>query len=346
LNRPDFYANRLAADIRSGGGKMSREEESNNRLDRLLRRWGAEEAAGQADVSHLEAPIPLRAPRPSVFWRWMPVAASLVLLAGTAAVLYINHAHGPLARHEQAPPASDELTRLRAERNELAASGRELRGALTETQERLQTTEDNLQQAVERVAEQSKEDGEIRKQIADLSRAMAAKQDDLTRMADLLKEREERISAGLAEIAELRRSVDAFSAERRDVADRLAALRAEHFAELAMLRRFYFEAAAPGVEGIRARQLAARKNLLLLRCGRLHPEVRSQTTEELFDVLEVMLTRLDLLNPADQDAVESFLALVRRTVPAGRIQTALEEGEEDAAVCEWLVETELVLTGV
>lgn len=326
---------------------MSREEELNERLDRLLRRWGAEEAAGQADVSHLEAPIPLRAPRPGAFWRWMPVAASLVLLAGTAVVLYGNRAYGPVMRHEQGTALTqDELARLRTERNKLAASDRELRGALAETQERLQDAEHNLQQAAERLAEQSKENDRIRKQIAELTRAVAAKQDDLAKAADLLKRREQQISDGLTEIAELRHSVDKLSAERRDVADRLAALRAERFAERAMLQRLYLAAAAPGAEGIRARQLAARKNLLLLRCGQLRLGVRSRTTEELFDVLEVLLTRLDLLNTSDQDAIESFLALVRRTAPASRIEKALEQGEEDAAVREWLIETQLVLTGV
>ena len=332
-------------------------ENTHRRQDRLLRRWGAEEAAREADVDHLAAPVPRRAQAGPFLLRWLPLAASLVLVAGAASLFFA----GGTCRMapEAGPDTTAKLTgQLESVRAKLTRENEHLRTTLAASEARFKKQEEELKQQLERLRRKADEgDAELfaelvkaRQHIADLNRDISEKQAALKMAGDLVLERERELTAlqqRSAEMAaaqnELRAALDS---ARREMEKQLAAAAALRAAEQAMLRRTYFAASAPGETGVRARQVAARTNRLVRRCGQLRKMVRSREARELFDTLEVLLTRLDLLDTGDGREVESFGGLLRRAKPVGRVEEALLAGGEEPAVHEWLIEVQLVLTGV
>ncbi|MFH1730636.1 MAG: hypothetical protein ABIF82_03165, partial [Planctomycetota bacterium] len=131
---------------------MSDEEtKPNDRLESLLRRWGAHEAARQADVSHLSAPVPRRGRRSSPALRWMPLAASVALCA-VAAALFLAARNGDMPAIQAGLTRSDPADKKRIE--ELEADLAALRAKLGKTEGRLARTEDELAKA--KIAQLSK----------------------------------------------------------------------------------------------------------------------------------------------------------------------------------------------
>ena len=143
------------------------ETKPDERLEHLLRRWGAGEAARQADVSGLSAPEP-GAVRAGWVWRWMPLAASIVLVAGAAALFFVGGpssldlAEPAVSRPD--PAAETRMETLEAEaaklRADLAAAGDRLaameaelaktakvRADLAEAKKQLEKTEEELADA-------------------------------------------------------------------------------------------------------------------------------------------------------------------------------------------------------
>ena len=63
------------------------------RLERLLRQWGAEEAVRQEQGAAQRLPPPL--PVPAAAWRWVPLAAGFALFAVGVGFLLVAKAEVP-----------------------------------------------------------------------------------------------------------------------------------------------------------------------------------------------------------------------------------------------------------
>jgi hypothetical protein len=255
------------------------------RLEQLLRRWGAEEAARRQ--SAVAAPFSDRPPeaRPWPLRRWLPLAAAFAFLA-VGAGLYVASTWFGHAEPSPAAPGAGEAT-------------------------------------------------EVREQ---LDRALA----DLAEARRLLEDQKQALAA---ETARLRQSSDTALAAQREAESKLAALEARQTATMGLLQQVHLAAATPGEGGIRALQAAARDNHLLSRGTELRTRIPNQAVRRLFDTQEALLTQLDLLDPNNQGERESFARLVRSKDLGPQIDEALRAGAADPAVTQWLIETQLVLSG-
>jgi hypothetical protein len=256
------------------------------RLEQLLRRWGAEEAARRQ--SAVAAPFSDRPPeaRPWPLRRWLPLAAAFAFLA-VGAGLYLVSTLSPRMGESPAAPGAGEAT-------------------------------------------------EIRQQ---LDRALA----DLAEARRLLEDQKQALAA---EVARLQHSSGTALIAQRDAEKKLAALEARQTATMGLLQQVHLAAAMPGEGGIRALQVAARDNRLLSRGAELRTRIPNQAVRRLFDTQESLLTQLDLLDPGNRSELESFAKLVQSTDLGPQISEALRAGGADPAVTQWLIETQLVLSGV
>jgi hypothetical protein len=256
------------------------------RLERLLRRWGAEEAARRPSAG--AAPFWDRSPeaRPSPLRRWLPLAAAFAFLAAGAG-FYLASTWFGHAEPSPASPGTGEATEVRHQ----------------------------------------------------LDRALA----DLAEARGLLEDQKQALAA---EAARLRQSSDTALAAQREAEKKLAALEARQTATMGLLQQVHLAAATPGEGGIRALQAAARENRLLSRGAELRARIPNQAVRRLFDTQEALLTQLDLLDPGNRGELESFAKLVQSTDLGPQISEALRASGADPAVTQWLIETQLVLSGV
>lgn len=347
---------------------MSEERErGDEKMDGLLRHWGAEEAARQARVDYLRPPAPQRAvPAPSV-WQWLPLAASLILVGGAGVLLLVTQpgaapSTAEMERLREAVEAAERkgkaaektLFELRAERERLAAGMEEMQKALAAAQAEVQAkvsaaAEQTMKIADERLREMtrmlSESDAALkaaREQLVVREQEAAA----LRQAAEGARAAEEEIRRLRAQVAQQNEAISSVLSDKKILANRLTALQAERDVMRTMLRRLYVAAAAPGATGASARQAAARHNRLLERFGELRRTIRSPEVRKLADQIEVALTRLELLDPARSSDVDGVASFVAQTDICGRAEVVLAAGEEPAAVRSWLLEAQLVLAEV
>ena len=99
-------------------------------------------------------------------------------------------------------------------------------------------------------------------------------------------------------------------------------------------------------EGLRTRQAALRHSQLLKRVAALRPNVPDAPTRKLIDAMEVALTQLDLLDLGNRAEIEAFGKLLRGMDLTDRVREVLLGGREDPAVGAWLMESQMLLSGM
>jgi hypothetical protein len=409
------------------------------RLEKLLRRWGVEEAARQTRVADVPltrgeptaapsapSPSPARAarsaPRPASSapaassWRWLPLAASLVLVLGVLALWRFqpdllappDHRAPPMAHQPVVPPPpdpvpsvseaelaelktqtaalrdkvqalSDQLananrrgeglaseleaarqdtlkvreafgrreTRLLAEMEKLKAAPAVSPDALAKVQRELQTAKANLAALSERQAARDAELKAARQALAERDQTLKQAQTALAKAVaegggrqEALEKQVAQLQADLAAVRADRTQAEAELARTREA---LATARSKQTDAGEMLGDLYLAAAAPGQTGWAARKTAANARSLLQRHLALAKTLRTSEAKTLFESLDMVLTQLDLLDPADAGAVASFREVLQRARIAERIAAVRRAGAESRSVQQWLLEAQLVL---
>ena len=353
-------------------------ENTDRRLEAMLRSWGAEEAARRELPAARQREVH-QPPARTVWspWRW--VAAAAVLITAVAAAVVVT-AHVVRARAQGQLAAIAELNRrqlqedLRRARDELAKLRERLDGQdqrLSELTGRLrdeQATTAKLREelaaqkklALSASAEKDRLTGEVdrlgkelarqRQAAAEAAKALASARQQGRELKDQLAALRKRVAAANAELTRLGRTYQQALAEKRKLENDLAALKARqsamesrHSAPMASLQRNYL--AQVGGADWAGRQAAARKAQMLLRCARLRPQVHDPAAAQLFDRLEVLLTRLELLDPRDTHAVQAFAATVKADRLARQIDAVLAGEDLSDEVRAWLAEARMILTG-
>ncbi len=342
-------------------------EQTDEKMDRLLRKWGAEEAVRQARVDYLRRPTPRRAvPAPSV-WQWLPLAASLVLIGGAGVLLLVTQpaASSSAAEVERLrealesaerkwKTAAEAFSELRAERERLADIAADSQKLLAAAQAELRAKASEAADQAGRLAAAAEQVREMTRALSEADAALKAAREqlnlreqettELRRAAESARAAQEEISRLRAQIAQQKEGIDAALLDKKILANRVSALQAERDTMRTMLRRFYI-AAVVGATGLSARQAAARHHRLLERFGELRGAIRSAEVRKLADQVEIALTRLALLDPARPSDVDGVASFVEQASLCIRIDDVLAAAEESAAVRSWLLEAQLVLTG-
>jgi chromosome segregation ATPase len=365
-------------------------DQPEERLERMLRRWGSAEAAEREGLRAAPSTLWRGAPAGGTIVRSMGVAAGILMAVGALLFLGIHLGRrGLRSRVEGLRATADareqelqgllteargelgkaELLRGDAEKALLKWKRRhaELQQEHTEALARLERAlaatrpatptrpafppdeREKLQgqvrvlalaakQAEEKLAAAKKELTEVRGELATARSDMARSGRD---QADLRK----RLAAATAELTRLGEAQRKAVADARQAAGKVAALEAQRSGLLVSFQRVYLAAAAPGRHGWHARQIAARTAELAQHLAALRERARSPDAVRLLERLEVVCTRLDLLDAEDPAAVQSFEALLARSGLAGEIDRVLSSGTETLEVRASLLEARLVLTG-
>ncbi len=315
--------------------------QENDRLEHLLRKWGADQAASQTKTPGGLVPTRYYSRDFSLVRRWAPLAAAAALLVASTAVLYLSFAESSRGR-------------LVAE----STNG----GKVAQLLERQKQLEVQLAQQ-RRIFEAEKAElvNETKTQIDALSQTIAEGQDRLEAALSLIGEKERELVdrkveltkarkqlEGLSrqfetEAAKLRRDNKAAVGAQRDLENELEAIRAQVASRSRAFNSLYLATTVAEGRGFPKRQLLARQNRIIERGGELRKNVRSESTRMLFDTLEVLLTRLDLLDPQNTDEVASFAALLNSIDLVRRIDVILTSGVKNPSVRAWLIETRLIL---
>ena len=332
------------------------------------------------------APVAPRPPAASGVLRWLPLAAAIVVMALTVGFFVgtrsgrgparrpqefgadedaagrrevaeltealsetkdaLKEAKGRLAaERDAADKARDELSdalQAAAEEKQAAISARQRAGALEKENEAVEAARatlaeraDGLKLAAEQAQAQVRA---LRQELSDFGNAKA----ELAR----LKTVEKRLVAATGSLQQAQKLYEKALAGANEARRELAVLKSRPGLAWRAFRQAYLAAAAPGESGLRALQVAVDRTRMLARCAELRKAARVQAVRRMLDQLEVVLTRLAMLDPGNFEATGSFAALVRSGKFIERIDKALESQVLSAAVRGWMIEAKLILSGV
>jgi len=352
-------------------------DNSSDRLETLLRQWGAEQAAGAAPVAPAP-PVPAAPPggAQTGVRRWAPLAAAAVLLIA-AGGLYVEaqrlrrDADRPVSH---APPAatqpdSGRLARLKGQVAELTRRLADSDGQLAslaplpEKLEQLRT-QWSAEQARHRTAEgklaaevaaREKANRELADKVAGSDRRIAAlekQRDSLRKAASQLPQveaqlaaMEKRLQTAAAELERVGELHESARAAHASAQRELALVRARQAGIFAAFQRTYLAANAPGEDGLRARKTAARARRMVERCALLYRRAGDEANRRLLEKLEVVLTRLELLDTERAGAQTAFSRLLEGSGLTGQIEQALAATDGTDQMRAWLMEAKLILIG-
>ena len=342
-------------------------DSTNERLERMLRRWGADEQAGQMQLPPAPRIVGPSRSVAAVLLRWGPLAGAAAVLAAAVTLFLVP----------QREPARRENRQLTAEHRRQVTA---MKAKLDTAQERVDRLELDLAEQAKKhetkIALLRKDFQSQRKQliaeaagrVVALTKAMDKKQGELkTAEAEIARLRKdalrfsgeiERLAISAGEAESERRKVAVISRELRRVQKlhsgavsdlqraraEMSVFRAQYASLLNSFQDVYLSAAASGRVGLRARQLAAGRAEMLRRLSDLRVEAGNEAAGRLMDSLEVVLTRLELLDADDARAVRSFATLAGPKLIA-QMDEVLAAGVASPQVRKWLLEARMILAG-
>lgn len=353
----------------------------NDRLEGMLRRWGADEASRQADVP----PMPAMSPRPqrlAALLRWGPPLAAAAMLAIAVGLITSAQYSGSAASQKDNKPVEAELARTKADLQNAREESARLRDQLAADKINYNSELATLTNRISRLKRESDEAlKNVNSQLADLTvrqdeaSALLKQKESLLKQAseklDLagknltardkqfrkllgdFKQAEAKVSAAVSELTRRDRAYQKALADKRKVETELLAMKVRHEVLRSNFQRAYLFAAASsgGAEApdrridLPLRRSALRGARLPARYVEIRPSVHHLSTGRLMDRLEVVLTRLKLLDPLSASEAMAFAALIKNSNLINDIDEALVKSHEGANVRAWLLEARLILAG-
>ena len=172
-----------------------------------------------------------------------------------------------------------------------------------------------------------------------------------TTTADLAKANKQveglrgRLAAAADELTRRRKAAEALDASLASARKEVQELRIDQRQMVESFRQAYLAALAPGRAGLDARRQAAAERRMIERLAGLTGKVRSERARKLVERLEVVLTRLDLMNPDRLENRESFQRIVGQSDLESEIDAVLASPMESKTLRSWLFEAKLILLG-
>jgi DNA repair exonuclease SbcCD ATPase subunit len=178
-----------------------------------------------------------------------------------------------------------------------------------------------------------------------MTRDVAALQEKVIRLEAKVGNYEDRFTAATDELASLKRSNDDMAKKVQKAQDDLAAAKAAAAREFEQSQTAYLTAAVPTDHGLKARQAASRRARLVQRVMALRRGNPPQAALAVLDRLEVVLTRLDMIDPSESRAAHGFVKLLDSGGLVQQIDLALANPYTTPELLNVLVEAKLILAG-
>ena len=361
-------------------------DNTEQRLEALLRQWGADEA-GRVAKTHLATTQPVRPPRSGTILRWAPVAAAAMLLIAGGAVFLVWRMDRPetapdaasraplMARPTSAPSAADtqaQIHKIIAENLKLSSDRDDLKALLLQADGKRVAAIKAHEEQMAALGEQAEKDkGRIGASLRDtadklnkVDLALKAKKkelDDATGRRDKaladLKASDQKAGRLETKVNQLTQqhvdlkteyaaAVKTLAEANEKMGTDLAAAKRLNEQTRVEFQRLYLAAGAPGLTGLAARQTTARRMKLMARGAALRRQCNDERVKGLLDRIDIALTRLDMLNVDDPPAVKRFTDAVAAAGLATRIDDTLALGTTQPGLKTWLRETRMIFTGV
>lgn len=174
---------------------------------------------------------------------------------------------------------------------------------------------------------------------------VAALQEKAVSLEAKVRNFEDRLASAMTEIGRLRRVSEESALKAQQAQDELATVKQAEsgFAETSAA---YLAAAAPGEEGLTARQRASRQTRLLPRISELRKRDIPQDASATLDRLEVVLTRLDMIDVRDIRSSQSFWRLLDGGQLLADMDKTVSSKGSSSELRRVLIEAKLILSGV
>ena len=356
---------------------MSKQGKDNSKLEGMLRRWGAQEAAAKVKLPAARK----GAGQTRVIIRWV------MLSAAAAAVIVAAVWLGSLARQSGADDIDlqDRLAKVQEDSNKFYTqwkeSDKQLReqtaraaSALKELQtlkaqaappdariDELQRKAASLQKDLDQEREQHRVTLaalEVAKKSAGhdvpphpeatpppMTRDVAALQEKVVHLEAQVGNYEDRVAAAASELTRLKRSNDDLAAKVQKAQDDLAAAKVAAAREFEQSQSAYLATAAPTEHGLKARQSAAKRARLVQRISAVRRGELPQAVGPVLDRLEVVLTRLDMIDAFDSHAAQAFVKLLDNGGLVQKIELAMAAPHASPELLNVLAEAKMILAG-
>ena len=315
------------------------------KLERMLRRWGAEEAAARAAIGRAPRPAPEAAASrkpPARGWAgWLfGLAGALAVAAGVVV--------GFLVLMGRLSEARNDAQRLSREAGESRGAAEDLQRRLDNTVRHAADDAKELQRRAGQFASDANDReilaGNLKVRLADAERDANARQAELTRVSALLAKADQTMSeqasalkkaeeANQAASVKLEVAIGENKVSLKAIDDAVAAvkkaqtdvedLKVRQSALWSDFRQAYLAAAAPGETGLKAAQTAVRQSRLIERCGKVRQAVDA-AQRPLMERLETVLTKLEMVDAGNFDSEGMFRSLLHSSGVQKQIDDAIE----------------------
>jgi hypothetical protein len=178
-----------------------------------------------------------------------------------------------------------------------------------------------------------------------MTRDAVALQEKVIRLEAKVENYEDRVAAATSELARLRQSNDDWAKKAQAAQDELAAAKLAAARESEQSQAVYLAAAAPTDHGLKARQSAAKRARLVQRVTALRRGDPPRAVVPVLDRLEVVLTRLDMIDPNDVRAARSFVKLLDNGGLIQKIDGAMAAPSATPELLSVLAEAKMILAG-
>ncbi len=347
-----------------------------DRMEDMLRQWGVDEASRKVNIPPMPEMYPQRR-RWAPLLRWGPPAAAAAMLIVAIGLFSIAPSRDPKSAGSDSPAQKD-IESVNTELAETKARLKDARDALADARDKFDREIGKLNTEIASLKQNLEDKPDLLAQaegrITNLNRIIDGQKERLKKLTGELEKSAEaltvakeryddlagktgktrtRLAAAASELDRVEKKYQQLFTDRKKAKADLAVMNARHKSVLDDFRRAYLSAAAaaggmryPGRRiDLSVRQSASRGARLLERCAEIRPSVQAASTGLLVDRLEVVLTRLNLLNSADPAEAKTFAALVRRGGLIKEIDEILAGGRQRIDVRSWLLETRIILGG-
>ena len=355
---------------------MSKQGKDNSKLEETLRRWGAQEAA--AKVKLPSGHVGGGQNRATFRWAMLSAAAAAVIALAfwlgslttqrgpedpdsqeklakvqeDSTKFYTQWKDSDKQLREQTARAENALKEVQALKAQSAAPNaridelqrmvEELRKNLDQEKEQLRVTLAALEVAKKPAPHDATTHPEA---PPPMTRDAVALQEKVIRLEAKVENYEDRVAAATSELARLRQSNDDWAKKAQAAQDELAAAKLAAARESEQSQAVYLAAAAPTDHGLKARQSAAKRARLVQRVTALRRGDPPRAVVPVLDRLEVVLTRLDMIDPNDVRAARSFVKLLDNGGLIQKIDGAMAAPSATPELLSVLAEAKMILAG-